>query len=876
MHRSPDDPSSEAPQRPSLMIEVLRRSNWVHVLLLLICIPGVLGTLWFGAGVDRSFGQEARGFGAVFVLALLFALASGIAMLSWKRDAAHPDRADSLSWFFLAIWPSFAIFAELLAVPREGGEWGVVSPLESALPTSAIAFVTLSAPVSFGLSFALRAMRVPAALHRFFFAWGAALTLWVFLRMLVLQLLGGVLTIMGVGLVMLAPSFALILLGVLLLRTLRRWESSGGFAGDLLVGGLGAGAAIFCLQYAFWQSDPDYYVADDGLALLRQSAEAQEDALEAKFAEFVQLVPAETHVRWCRNGALRMQGRTGGLWGRLGTEVRRDFEGLGGRFGSMLVPREMRICERFAERRFGQAWDESSPTTSRLAIASSRLRIEREEAAALARVVWDFEIECSSSASVEWRTELRAGPGSTVSGLRLWIDGEPRKAAFAPRGRAKAAYESVVSRALDPALVERLGDGHYSLRVFPVSRHLPRRVQVTFTSPLWTAGIGREARQHLQLPTLQRSNASWPDETLVEVHGGAPLERPGAVPTGDASFALRPAQRSWEDPLIWSFSETPNAMSSAKEPSGGSSEAAAAPTVFAKSGERWAVQRREPVPTPSVPRAGTWVILLEAMPSFAEFFEEPRLLARLLPKGQRVHVIAHGLTLRSWSGRVDAPELDRFLAEQPGYGGLDPVSGLVRAAQLLEEDPEASLLWLHRARTPDALWKLTEKERPPQARGYVLISGARFQDFAHDCIRSGELEEIPLRRDARKDLAAFFAGQPILTLRRVLSEQDQKPSSGTKVSDQLSRLRAAHEADRLAQAGQLRKAAALAQRFRVVTRATAAVVLEREEQYRQFDLDPDAPASVLPDSNGPIPEPETWILLGMGLVLLIWRKRCAS
>jgi hypothetical protein len=203
---------------------------------------------------------------------------------------------------------------------------------------------------------------------------------------------------------------------------------------------------------------------------------------------------------------------------------------------------------------------------------------------------------------------------------------------------------------LDPALVERLGDGHYSLRVFPVSRHLPRRVQVTFTSPLWTAGIGREARQHLQLPTLQRSNASWPDETLVEVHGGAPLERPGAVPTGDASFALRPAQRSWEDPLHLVLLGDAERHEFCEGAFGGSSEAAAAPTVFAKSGERWAVQRREPVPTPSVPRAGTWVILLEAMPSFAEFFEEPRLLARLLPKGQRVHVIAHGLTLRSWSG----------------------------------------------------------------------------------------------------------------------------------------------------------------------------------------------------------------------------------
>jgi hypothetical protein len=400
MDRSPDDPSSEAPQRPSLMIEVLRRSNWVHVLLLLICIPGVLGTLlvrgWGGQEL-RTGGSWLRG--ALRPRAALLPWASGIAMLSWKRDAAHPDRADSLSWFFLAIWPSFAIFAEasgraagrgrvgggLAARERPAHErhrvcdslragvlWALLCPSRHACPGRAASLLLRLGRGAdlVGLFAHARAAALGRRPDHHGRGAGHACT---------------ELCLDPARRAAAANAAALGELGRLRGRPARRRARGGGC--DLLPA-IRSGRAT-----------PTTTSADDGLALLRQSAEAQEDALEAKFAEFVQLVPAETHVRWCRNGALRMQGRTGGLWGRLGTEVRRDFEGLGGRFGSMLVPREMRICERFAERRFGQAWDESSPTTSRLAIASSRLRIEREEAAALARVVWDFEIECSSSAS---------------------------------------------------------------------------------------------------------------------------------------------------------------------------------------------------------------------------------------------------------------------------------------------------------------------------------------------------------------------------------------------------------------------------------------------------------------------------------------------
>jgi hypothetical protein len=63
------------------------------------------------------------------------------------------------------------------------------------------------------------------------------------------------------------------------------------------------------------------------------------------------------------------------------------------------------------------------------------------------------------------------------------------------------------------------------------------------------------------------------------------------------------------------------------------------------------------------------------------------------------------------------------------------------------------------------------------------------------------------------------------------------------------------------------RALALARQHQLVTAVSAAVVLERKAELVRAGLEPGEPAGV-----PSIPEPGTWALLLVGLVLLLWKR----
>jgi hypothetical protein len=93
------------------------------------------------------------------------------------------------------------------------------------------------------------------------------------------------------------------------------------------------------------------------------------------------------------------------------------------------------------------------------------------------------------------------------------------------------------------------------------------------------------------------------------------------------------------------------------------------------------------------------------------------------------------------------------------------------------------------------------------------------------------------------------------------------PPEGLKTSPHLARLWAAGEIARLAASNEepaRTRALELATRHQLVSEVSGAVVLERQSQYDAAGL-----KAVDPGSVPSVPEPETWMLLGVACLLLI-------
>ncbi|TWW08945.1 hypothetical protein E3A20_19260 [Planctomyces bekefii] len=106
----------------------------------------------------------------------------------------------------------------------------------------------------------------------------------------------------------------------------------------------------------------------------------------------------------------------------------------------------------------------------------------------------DLQIESSSARESVANMLFEIPSGSVASSLTLWIDGQERPARFALRGKASQAFNTIVNKKRDPALIEWIDDRHLRLQVFPVSHVLPRRVKVGYVTPLDSQELELEYR----------------------------------------------------------------------------------------------------------------------------------------------------------------------------------------------------------------------------------------------------------------------------------------------------------------------------------------------------------------------------------------------
>ena len=180
-----------------------------------------------------------------------------------------------------------------------------------------------------------------------------------------------------------------------------------------------------------------------------------------------------------------------------------------------------------------EAWPKNDTIQSRrairglVAVTARQIELVTDvETPMIATITIDETYEAKTSNDQEIIYEFELPAGSVVTDLKLGPNLE-FEGAIAPKGAAEEVYEAQIARQRDPALLQRIGENQYRLRVYPVpgTRTMIdwpegelQRVSFSYVTMLTPDGFG------LPKYTLE-NNVSWDEKTSYSLTVDGVMQR---------------------------------------------------------------------------------------------------------------------------------------------------------------------------------------------------------------------------------------------------------------------------------------------------------------------------------------------------------------
>ena len=507
-----------------------------------------------------------------------------------------------------------------------------------------------------------------------------------------------------------------------------------------------------------------------------------------------------------------------------------------------------------------------------LSLANSKLEGSIDADGGVGYLEWTLVFRNDSLAQREARAQVQLPPGGVVSRLSLWVNDEPREAAFAGRGKVTQAYQQVAIRQRrDPVLITTAGRDRILVQCFPVPPNggeMKIRFGITLPLPLVEPNIAQ-----LLLPYFADRNfrVSNDDFHIIRIKSKTPL-RPFnetlRIGMEGPEFILAGSIRDEE--LTQAHSAILVDRSDARE-------------MWSKDPfqKGFIVQQRIEERTPT--HLQRIVLVVDSSATMLANRWQVQSAVKSLPREFDVKLVladADIIGADKWlENMIAGPDTINSVLDYSEFaGGADNMPALLKAWDLAAEKPgNNAIVWVHDPQrllisAPEEL-KRRWNNRPygPTLYSVQATRGADEIEKALDGI--DEVKSVARTGSLELDLKYLFArltgSMRNYEYVRSSKKLDAKIASvGIETSDHLARLWANDEVARILapQNAELEDAAiTLAARYQLVTPVSGAVVLETEQQYKANDLKP-VDAGTVPT----IPEPEMIVLFVIAGAFMIW------
>jgi hypothetical protein len=528
------------------------------------------------------------------------------------------------------------------------------------------------------------------------------------------------------------------------------------------------------------------------------------------------------------------------------------------------------------------------------------LDVQLQPDAAIGYIEWTMVFRNDHPSQREARAQVLLPPGGVVSRVVLWIDDEPREAAFAGAGRVREAYKKVaVQQRRDPLLVTWAGPDRVMLQCFPVPPQGEMKICLGIAAPLHPAGDDAEV---FRLPCFTERNFNIPRQQVhsLWIESDRPFKaKPKCLLPAEGSRPVEAAQlsgRSAKEPADSSSAADGNRDGKngrAKYALRGtlsddeltSSECAVSASRSEKPETPWVPDPKHPAKIIRQHSAAETarpkrhiVLVIDGSAGMREYFTpiseaiadvSPETEIRVLVAADEVIDLSDALKDRS-AGKSSV--LAEQLRKRAGVGGCDNLPALLHAFEEVSRGGK-TVVWIHAAQpvllqpaTPLVQWM--ERGSPITLYDFAVAGGPNRLLEAFRTVPG--IRSVPRLGPATDDLKGLMMRLTGRTKQRrqERSCEERQPPSSPATLPQLAQLWAADQVDAILQSGKADdrvQAVKLASAYRIVTPVSGAVVLENRQQYQDTKLDaPD------PESLPAVPEPETWMLLLAALPGGLW------